>query len=98
MAPHPLGTPTPSDRLTCWPDRYWGASGPPSGIEAGGPVSAMTVLTASPGRPDWIGPAVPLSLRISHGPQRNGAVIERTTTTMTTISQGNICARVGPLV
>ena len=49
------------------------------------PVSAMLSMIASLGTPFSMGPVVPLSLRMSRGPQTNAAVIEKTTITATKI-------------
>ena len=40
-------------------------------------------MVASLGTPFSIGPETPASLRINHGPHRNGAVIEKSTITTT---------------
>ena len=55
----------------------------------------MLSMIASLGKPPLIGPVVPVSFRISQGPQRNGAVIEKATTTTTKITTGRMSPAVG---
>src|ERR1035437_6996120 len=52
------------------------------------PVSAMLSMTASLGNPPLIGPLAPLIFRMSHGPQMNGAVMEKRTVTTTKMITG----------